>query len=334
MVQKIIQNILIQSPEFLDFLRMFYKTSSATNIIFSKDKQYLGVASKLMCTVLENNGEINFENNISKKILNDASVDTFIYPKEKQLSVEQANEIVDSIALSPMDFKNKYYIIKNIEDALVSSQNKLLKSLEEPPKYVKFVLTSTNSLGVLPTILSRSQKYYLPQINLNDMSGVLEQEIKNSEIVKQMVNLHLKQEIIDLSCGEIGKYFEYMMCDKLSSILSLCESILTNYRSSTQILTLSSKICELKTNSKLFFEILNIYLIDLMSIKFSKQNNVLFKSKINFLNCVENQYSAKTIAQILKVIVKAQKKFKFNTSVSSIVDNFLIEFMEAKLKCN
>ena len=64
--------------------------------------------------------------------------------------------------------------------------------MEEPPKYVKFVLTSTNSLGVLPTILSRSQKYYLPQINLNDMSGVLEQEIKNSEIVKQMVNLHLK----------------------------------------------------------------------------------------------------------------------------------------------
>jgi DNA polymerase III subunit gamma/tau len=79
-------------------------------------------------------------------------------------SVEQIRDLRETSRYSPAQGKFKIYIIDEVHMLSTSAFNALLKTLEEPPPHVKFVFATTEVQKVLPTILSRCQRFDLKPI--------------------------------------------------------------------------------------------------------------------------------------------------------------------------
>ena len=81
--------------------------------------------------------------------------------------VEQVRELRDTVRYAPARGKFKIYIIDEVHMLTTQAFNALLKTLEEPPAHVKFIFATTEPQKVLPTILSRCQRFDLRRIPAN-----------------------------------------------------------------------------------------------------------------------------------------------------------------------
>src|SRR6188474_872382 len=79
-------------------------------------------------------------------------------------SVDDVRDLRDKINFSPSQGKYKIYIIDEVHMLSTAAFNALLKTLEEPPAHAKFLLATTDVQKVLPTILSRCQRFDLRRI--------------------------------------------------------------------------------------------------------------------------------------------------------------------------
>ena len=78
--------------------------------------------------------------------------------------VEQVRELRETVKYAPASSKFKIYIIDEVHMLTTAAFNALLKTLEEPPAHVKFLFATTDPEKVLPTILSRCQRFDLRRI--------------------------------------------------------------------------------------------------------------------------------------------------------------------------
>ena len=94
--------------------------------------------------------------------------------------VDEIREIRDKVKYAPTQGKYKVYIIDEVHMLSIGAFNALLKTLEEPPEHVVFILATTELQKVPATIISRTQRYNFKRIskqNLVDrMKFILEQE--------------------------------------------------------------------------------------------------------------------------------------------------------------
>jgi DNA polymerase III subunit gamma/tau len=98
-------------------------------------------------------------------------------------SVDQIRELRDDVRYAPTQGKYKIYIIDEVHMLSNQAFNALLKTLEEPPEHVKFVFATTDVQKVLPTILSRCQRFDLKPIPSELIVGRL-QTIAAEEKIK------------------------------------------------------------------------------------------------------------------------------------------------------
>lgn len=84
--------------------------------------------------------------------------------------VDNIREIVDEVTYSPTEGRFKVYIIDEVHMLSIGAFNALLKTLEEPPSYVIFILATTEAHKIPITILSRCQRYDFRRISLDTIS--------------------------------------------------------------------------------------------------------------------------------------------------------------------
>ena len=87
--------------------------------------------------------------------------------------VDQVRELIERVNYAPIRGRYKIYIIDEVHMMSQGAFNALLKTLEEPPDHVIFILATTEPHKVLPTILSRCQRYDFGKIEPNDMKAKL-----------------------------------------------------------------------------------------------------------------------------------------------------------------
>ena len=83
--------------------------------------------------------------------------------------VEDVKPIIESVQFKPANSRFKIYIIDECHMLSNAAWNALLKTLEEPPDYVRFIFATTEGDKVLPTIISRCQRFDLRRIQTNDI---------------------------------------------------------------------------------------------------------------------------------------------------------------------
>ena len=89
-------------------------------------------------------------------------------------SVDQIRELVKQVYIPPQTGRYKVYIIDEVHMLSTASFNALLKTLEEPPEYAKFILATTEKHKIIPTILSRCQVFDFHRIQSGDIVSHLE----------------------------------------------------------------------------------------------------------------------------------------------------------------
>ncbi len=97
--------------------------------------------------------------------------------------VDNIREIVDEVSYSPAQGKYKVYIIDEVHMLSIGAFNALLKTLEEPPSYVIFILATTEVHKLPITILSRCQRYDFKRISLDTIAARM-QELTTAEQVR------------------------------------------------------------------------------------------------------------------------------------------------------
>ena len=102
-----------------------------------------------------------------KEITAGNSLDVLEIDGASNNGVEQVRELRDNVRYAPSKGHFKIYIIDEVHMLTSSAFNALLKTLEEPPPHVKFIFATTEPQKVLPTILSRCQRFDLHRIPAN-----------------------------------------------------------------------------------------------------------------------------------------------------------------------
>jgi DNA polymerase III subunit gamma/tau len=102
-----------------------------------------------------------------KEIAQGISLDVLEIDGASNNGVEQVRELRDNVRYAPSKGKFKIYIIDEVHMLTSAAFNALLKTLEEPPEHVKFIFATTEPQKVLPTILSRCQRFDLHRIPAN-----------------------------------------------------------------------------------------------------------------------------------------------------------------------
>ena len=96
--------------------------------------------------------------------------------------VDNIREIVEQVNYAPILGKYKVYIIDEAHMLSASAFNALLKTLEEPPTHVVFILATTDPEKIIPTVLSRCQRYNFSKISKFDMKKKMAEILKNEKI--------------------------------------------------------------------------------------------------------------------------------------------------------
>lgn len=147
---------------------------------------------------------------ICRAIAAGASMNVIEIDAASNNGVDNIREIVDEVSYSPAQGKYKVYIIDEVHMLSIGAFNALLKTLEEPPSYVIFILATTEVHKLPITILSRCQRYDFKRISIETIASRM-QELTAAEHV----------EVEDRALKYIAKTADGSMRDALS-LLDQC----------------------------------------------------------------------------------------------------------------
>ncbi len=124
---------------------------------------------------------------------NDQKIDIIEIDAASNNGVDEIREIRNKVSLAPSSGKYKIYIIDEVHMLTIGAFNALLKTLEEPPKHVIFILATTDPQKIPSTILSRCQKIEFKPISNNEISRGL-------KIIIEKENISISEDAIEEIC--------------------------------------------------------------------------------------------------------------------------------------
>ncbi len=104
-----------------------------------------------------------------KAIATGSDLDVIELDAASNNKVEDVHQLLDQVPFAPTHSKFKIFILDEVHMLSAAAFNALLKTLEEPPPYVKFIFATTEGDKVLPTIISRCQRFDLRRIVVSDI---------------------------------------------------------------------------------------------------------------------------------------------------------------------
>lgn len=134
-------------------------------------------------------------------------------------SVDNIRSLNDQVRIPPQVGRYSIYIIDEVHMLTTAAFNAFLKTLEEPPEYVIFILATTEKHKILPTILSRCQVYEFKHISISDVVGYLKYISSNEGVTYDEESLNI-----------IAQKADGCMRDALSmfdKVVTFCNSQLT-----------------------------------------------------------------------------------------------------------
>lgn len=132
-----------------------------------------------------------------KKINNGISIDVTELDAASHNGVEDIRNIIDDVQYPPHEARFKVYIIDEVHMLSMGAVNAFLKTLEEPPKNVMFILATTDPQRLPITILSRCQRFDFKRIRKDDMFYRLREIVTNQGIFADDKSLNLIARISD-----------------------------------------------------------------------------------------------------------------------------------------
>ena len=117
-----------------------------------------------------------------KEIAEGQAFDVLEIDGASHTQVDKMRDLMETVAHQPIKSRFKVYIIDEVHMLSAHSFNALLKTLEEPPPHVKFIFATTDPHKVLPTVISRCQRYDLRRIATAELLAHLRQTVSAEKL--------------------------------------------------------------------------------------------------------------------------------------------------------
>lgn len=239
--------------------------------------------------------------------------DIYIFDKA-QFKVDDAKNIIQKLNTKPIYSNKKVFVIFNSENMNEASQNKLLKSFEEPNDSDIFILTCTKLDKILPTVLSRMRKIYVPTLSFEDKLAISNELKTESLDISKYINS-------DLNLTEM---INSVLNPTYSQSISSFENMIRNLNSSADIPSVVSKLGDVdKLQFLKIFEDAFISSIKVTQAKFDD----------NLIKFIKDNYSKKAIIKCIPLIEDAYKKILSNVNFTYVLDNLLFNILKEKYLC-
>lgn len=280
-----------------------------------------------------------------KEIVNGCSLDVLEIDGASNRSIDDIRKINDTVAYATSNGKYKIYIIDEVHMLTKEAFNALLKTLEEPPPKVKFFFATTEPHKVLPTILSRCQRFNLKRISIDAMMQKLETVAKSLERTISSAALRhialkaegglrdaesLLDQILAYNDGAIEE-------DNVTAALGIVpkEIFFTLDREGKMgnlaaAFTLAAQIFSEGKDLPFFIEGLLDHFRNLSVIKLSGKNALflnLAKDEIEKYEASANCYSKEQILMILDICIEAHQQIRLMPSLRIALESLLLRIM-------
>lgn len=285
-------------------------------------KHYATELSKSLLCENKHNGVACGECNICKNIEKGVHPDIISFGLEETITSEDAKRIIESTIIGPYSAERKVYILYNYDDVNKTVENKLLKTLEEPPSYCIFILVVKNVARLLQTTLSRTRKIYLEGLSTEVLSKLLkEQNVEDAELVAVQ------------SCGSLERAEVYSKNNDAKEIMTFVCNCLMNMNDTTSILEYALKF---ESYSLQFEDVINTFaMVVFDALKFKIGVEALVDNKIykREISKIADSTTVTALTKIIEATYKAKEMKESNVIIPNIVDQFLLKIVEVKLKC-
>ena len=242
--------------------------------------------------------------------------------------VDEIRELRNKVKILPSELKYKVYIIDEVHMLSIGAFNALLKTLEEPPEHVIFILATTDPQKIPNTIISRCQTFQFKKISPNDIKQMLKKIALNEKI-------EIEDEVLTsiASASDGGLRDAIGLLDKLSSyklgkityndFLTMNGQIIEN-----ELLEFENSILAYKTDVMLE-KIENYYNNGKDLVQILKQ--LIYHLKdilINYYMKNENlEYSEKEIVELVSLLNEKISDIKKSDDIKVYVEILLLHFI-------
>jgi len=289
-------------------------------MLINKDGEFLkSYANLLAGEILASDAED--KERVKIKVAKEIHPDLFVYGKDKPIDASLAKDIASDVYVAPYEGERKVYILDRFDEIMASPANKLLKTLEEPPAGVTFILLVKNDSRVLQTLLSRSQKFYLEGYGLKEVS-----ELLKASGVKE-------HEIISLESG--GNLADALKLAENKNSIKIVDFVLDtfeDFKITTQLARFTLLAEEFKDSLP---ELLSFF-ANTASLAIHKRagRNIAIAANISVaVGRIARIWNYRGLVSVIEASINALKMLENYVSANNVIDQFLLKILEIRRKC-
>jgi len=281
------------------------------------DEFFTLVAASVYCQ----NGNACLECSECRKVLHNNHPDIYhVFPTKDKIKVDDIEQMLDTVPVKPLS-GHKIYLIHRADQMNAQAQNKLLKTLEEPPKDVTIFLGVANEASVLDTIKSRARVVAM---------DVFDEDVVYNALISLGIDENTCAVAAACSEGQLGKARKIALSPKYADLYKCAIYVLTNLARSSDVVRVDGIVTSESDLSGLL-DVLSIILRDMLVCK-QNQNLMLSKHLSSDIINLSGRYSERALAEILFKINTARRKLSLNVNATATVDDLLFSMLEAKHK--
>ena len=309
------------------------------------------VAKSINCkNGIENIGKkVSCDNCHCEAIANSNHIDVLEMDAASKTSVDDVRELIEFSRYGPSSAKYKIFIIDEVHMLSKQAFNALLKTLEEPPEYLKFIFATTEVKKIPITVLSRCQRFELPRVKPEELLVFLKKILKLENGVATDDALKL---IIKLSEGSVRDALSLLdraliSLDKKKLDLEEAQKIfgyfdktliieLFNYlfkADEDKVLKLYKKIYLIGVDPKVFLnDFLEVlyYLKNINFLKLDKNNFYLNPEEIKNLSEIAYNIEESTLLNYWQFTINAMQELEVVSDQNIAIEMFLIRLLHLK----
>ena len=294
-------------------------------------------------------GEPCNECEICKEAINGSLTDIVEMDAASNNSVEDIRQIRDEVNFLPTKAKYRVYIIDEVHMLSTGAFNALLKTLEEPPEHVKFILATTEPQKLPATILSRCQRFDFKKISEEDIAKRLEIVCKeaNIEITKEALKIIsnlaegalrdalsiLERCIQDgLSNIDENNIKDLVGIPKFTYINNITEAII-NSDAEKALQSIDDVIKEGKDLNNLLWEMIK-YSRDILVYKTSKNLAIYSEEEIKQIDELAQKVSKEKLFNIIYELSNLENDMKWSTQRTIIFQVGILKLCKGEISNN
>lgn len=293
-------------------------------LFLSKDSNFLMSFAERVCLLFLGDGSEQETERDKMRIMKRIHPDVLFFGEENPVDAQTATEIVEKAQISPFEADKKIFVIANADDMNESAQNKLLKTIEDPPASTFFLILANSTSKLLQTVISR-----VKQIELDEISG--------GSMALMLKNIGVSEEdskILAGCSGGNGEFAEKLAADP--NFLNFFDSVLKclgGINCSRDVIEYSSIFSQKSVDKNEFFDLMMMLIRDVQMVIVKNYDLVLLKNKTNELKAIAGSLNLLATKTLIEACIDAKEQLKFNVNPTSVLDNFLFKLAEVKIKC-